>query len=147
MNLNRLYRQLKEDEGVIYEIYPDHLGFLTFGVGHLVTGEDEELGRPIGTPITHTRVDFCLQWDVEHSITNAKKLYSPDFDYWPGAVQEILVNMVFNLGYAGLGRFKNFKKALDMEDWGQAAKEGRDSLWYRQVTNRAERLMTRLEEV
>ena len=33
------------------------------------------------------------------------------------------------------------------EDWKEAAKEGRDSRWYKQVTNRAERLMERLEKV
>jgi lysozyme len=147
MNLNRLCMQIKEDEGIIYQIYPDHLGYLTFGVGHLKTEEDEEHGLPIGTPVTHTRVDFCLQWDIDDACRNAKKLYGADFDYWPAAVQEVLVNMIFNLGYTGLSRFKNFKRALEMEDWGQAAIEGRDSLWYRQVTNRAERLMTRLEEV
>ena len=37
--------------------------------------------------------------------------------------------------------------ALNREDWAEAAKEGRDSLWYRQVPNRAERLMSRLENV
>ncbi len=36
MNFKRLYEQLKIDEGVIYEIYHDHLGYHTFGVGHLV---------------------------------------------------------------------------------------------------------------
>lgn len=147
MNLNRLYQTLKEDEGVIYEIYPDHLGYLTFGVGHLVTKEDEEFGLPAGTPVSHNRVDFCFQWDVDDAIESCKRLYGSDFDFWPSAVQEVLVNMMFNLGYRGLSRFKNFKKALEMEDFAQAAIEGRDSLWYRQVTNRAERLMRRLEEV
>ena len=32
-------------------------------------------------------------------------------------------------------------------NWSEAAKEGRDSRWYNQVTNRAERLMKRLEVV
>ena len=36
---------------------------------------------------------------------------------------------------------------LQNEDWVNAAVEGRDSKWYRQVTNRAERLMVRLENV
>ena len=34
-----------------------------------------------------------------------------------------------------------------MHDWKLAAIEGRDSRWYKQVTNRAERLMSRLEKV
>jgi len=39
------------------------------------------------------------------------------------------------------------KSHLSQHQWRQAVAEGRDSLWYRQVTNRAERLMTRLESV
>jgi hypothetical protein len=39
------------------------------------------------------------------------------------------------------------KAALEKGDWKEAAKEGRDSKWYKQVTKRAERLMTRLENI
>ena len=38
------------------------------------------------------------------------------------------------------------RAALTELNWKQAAVEGRDSRWYRQVTNRAERLMRRLEK-
>ena len=55
--------------------------------------------------------------------------------------------MMFNLGRPRLSKFRNMKKALDKRDWKLAAVEGRDSLWYRQVSNRAERLMTRMENV
>jgi hypothetical protein len=46
-----------------------------------------------------------------------------------------------------LSGFKKFNAALLEGDWKTAAVEGRDSKWYRQVTNRAERLMSRMEEV
>ena len=36
----RLFEQLKYDEGVVYEIYKDHLGYPTFGIGHLVLKSD-----------------------------------------------------------------------------------------------------------
>ena len=35
MNRTNLFEQLKIDEGVKYEVYKDHLGYPTFGVGHL----------------------------------------------------------------------------------------------------------------
>ena len=44
-------------------------------------------------------------------------------------------------------QFKKMKAALEKGDWKEAAKEGRDSKWYKQVTKRAERLMTRLENI
>ena len=74
-------------------------------------------------------------------------LYGNKFMMWPDEVQEILVNMMFNMGRTRLAKFKNFRAALEDHDWKRAAVEGRDSRWYRQVTNRAERLMTPMENV
>jgi len=54
---------------------------------------------------------------------------------------------MFNMGRTRLSKFKKFNAAILEGDWKTAAIEGRDSLWYRQVTNRAERLMTRMENV
>ena len=42
MNLNKLQEQIMFEEGVKYEIYNDHLGYKTFGVGHLVRATDPE---------------------------------------------------------------------------------------------------------
>ena len=66
-----------------------------------------------------------------------------------GRVDEIyidsLVNMIFNLGRTRLRGFRRMNIAISAGDWKEAAKEGRDSRWYFQVGNRAERLMTRME--
>ena len=42
MDKEKLIKELMLDEGVIYEIYRDHLGYPTFGVGHLITEKDKE---------------------------------------------------------------------------------------------------------
>jgi len=146
LNRESVYEQLKIDEGVVYEVYHDHLGLPTFGVGHLVLESDPEHGKPLGTPVSEDRVKDCFEKDLDTAISECKILYT-QFEDWPGEVQEILVNMMFNMGRTRLSGFKNFKKALEAEDWKQAGIEGRDSKWYRQVTNRAERLMSRLENV
>ena len=52
---------------------------------------------------------------------------------------------MFNMGRPRLSKFKKFNAAIAKGDWLEAAKEGRDSRWYNQVTNRAERLMIKLE--
>ena len=147
MNRQRLRDQLIHDEGVIFEIYKDHLGYKTFGVGHLVKRDDEEYEWEIGTPVSQDRVWTAFDLDLDIAVNDCLSLYGEEFESWPAEVQEILVNMVFNLGRTGLSRFVNFKKALQENDWRLAAEHGRDSLWYRQVTNRAERLMSRLEQV
>ena len=148
MNREAVYEQLKIDEGVEYEIYNDHLGYPTFGVGHLIVESDEEYGRPVGTGVTEERVKECFESDLDTAIGECHHLYGEgEFGDLPDEVQQILVNMMFNMGRTRLSKFKNFNAAIAEGDWKRAAVEGRDSLWYRQVTNRAERLMTRMENV
>ena len=145
----RVYEQLRIDEGVEYEIYLDHLGYATFGVGHLITDRDPENNREVGTKISEERVQTAFESDLDTAISECIALYGEstwNMDF-PEEVQEILVNMIFNMGRTRLAKFKNFRAALENRDWEKAAVEGRDSLWHRQVTNRAERLMLRLEQV
>ena len=148
MNREAVYEQLKIDEGVVYEIYLDHLGYKTFGVGHLVLESDPEHGYEVGEPVSVERVIECFNRDLDVAVSECTALYGVDvWEGFPGEVQEILVNMMFNLGRPRLGKFKKFNAALENADWTTAGIEGRDSLWHRQVGNRAERLMTRLENV
>ena len=46
MDLEKLRKQLEIDEGVKYEIYLDHLGYPTFGIGHLVIPSDNDCPLP-----------------------------------------------------------------------------------------------------
>ena len=148
MDREAVYRQLKIDEGVEYEIYLDHLGYPTFGVGHLIKESDEEHGREVGTAVSEERVRECFDRDVEIAIGECNLLYEGGFfKTLPDEVQHIMVNMMFNMGRPRLTGFKKFNAAIEAGDWIEAAKEGRDSRWYRQVTNRAERLMVRLEHL
>jgi lysozyme len=142
-----IFETLKIDEGVKYEIYADHLGYATFGVGHLVLESDAESGMELGTPISEERVAQCFDADLDLSIAECVALYGDRFNDFPDAAQQVLVNMMFNMGRTRLGKFKNFRAALEDHDWKRAGVEGRDSLWYKQVTNRAERLMVRLESI
>ena len=58
---SRVYAQLKIDEGVKYEIYFDHLGFKTFGIGHLCTPDDPEFEQGTATPVSPQRVRECFE--------------------------------------------------------------------------------------
>jgi len=146
MNIEKLKETLKIDEGVVYEIYNDHLGYPTFGIGHLVLEGEPEHGLSVGTAITEERVDACFEKDVEYVINDCRILHE-DFDNYPEEVKQVIANMMFNMGRTRLSKFRKHNAALQEGDWKTAAIEGRDSRWYNQVTNRAERLMKRLEEV
>lgn len=142
-----VFEQLKIDEGVVNEIYLDHLGYPTFGVGHLVLDTDPEHGQEVGTPVSEERVKECFERDLDTAISECVALYGEGFTDWPDEVQQIVVNMMFNMGRTRLSKFKKMHAAILESDWKTAAVEGRDSRWHKQVTNRAERLMSRLEQV
>lgn len=146
IDVDELREQLIIDEGQVNKIYKDHLGYPTFGIGHLVTESDPEYGQAVGTPVSEDRVKACFEQDVETVIDDCKKLHE-GWDDYPQEVKQIVANMMFNMGRTRLSKFKKHNAALDMHDWKEAAIEGRDSRWYKQVTNRAERLMSRLEKV
>tara|TARA_A100001391_G_scaffold17856_3_gene9999 strand:+ start:5704 stop:6144 length:441 start_codon:yes stop_codon:yes gene_type:complete len=146
MDIEQLRLELEDDEGIKYEIYHDHLGYPTFGVGHLVRESDPEHGMPVGTPIDEARVAEAFEQDVETVLEDCCRLYS-DFDELPEEVQRIVANMMFNLGYPRLSAFRGMKAGVDARDWDKAADEMVDSRWYNQVPNRAERLVNRMRSV
>ena len=146
MNIDELREQLKIDEGVKYEIYLDHLDLPTFGIGHLIRDDDPEWGEPVGTKISEERVNECFDRDVEIVLDDCRILY-PDFDDLPEEVQQIVANMMFNMGRPRLSKFKGMKRGVDAKDWNAAADEMVDSAWYRQVTNRADRLVERMRNI
>jgi lysozyme len=55
--------------------------------------------------------------------------------------------MMFNLGRPRYSKFRKHIQAVMDGNWQESANQMRDSRWYRQVTNRAERLCKRMEEV
>jgi lysozyme len=146
IDVDQLREQLIIDEGQVNEIYNDHLGYATFGIGHLVLEGDPEHGMEVGTPVAEDRVIECFAKDVEIVLEDCKKLHD-GWDGYPQEVKQIVANMMFNMGLTRLSKFNKHNAALQCGDWKEAAVEGRDSRWYKQVTNRAERLMSRLEEV
>ena len=146
MNVEQLREQLKIDEGCVYEIYNDHLGYPTFGIGHLVRESDPENGSPIGTKVSEDRVADAFDDDIGIVLSDCNKLY-PDFEDLPEEAQQIIANMMFNLGRPRLSKFVGMKRGVDEKDWNSAADEMVDSRWYRQVGARAERLVNRMREI
>ena len=146
MDIDKLREELKIDEGVKYEIYLDHLSLPTLGVGHLIKETDPENGLPVGTKIEEERVNELFDEDIQVTIQECKYLYN-DFDDLPEEAQRIIANMMFNLGRPRLSRFLKMKQHVDNRDFVSASEEMKDSKWYRQVTNRAQRLCDRMANI
>ena len=146
MNIAQLREQLKIDEGVKYEIYKDHLGYDTFGIGHLVVKEDVEFGKPVGTKVSEDRVNAVFEKDVQKMIKEAKILF-PNFDSLPEEAQQVIVNMTFNMGRPRLSNFKKFIAYINESKWLEASNEMLNSAWAKQVGKRAQRLSDRIKSI
>lgn len=141
----RLVIELKADEGEILRVYKDHLGNLTWGVGHLV----EE-----GDVIVPEQSMISLGLDVEQTVEDCRAVYD-DFDAMADELQLIVANMMFNLGRTRYLRFTNHIAAVRERDHIRAADEmefekppgGKNSDWYLQVGKRAKRLVRRMREL
>jgi len=147
MDREKIYEQLKIDEGCVLEVYNDYLGFATFGIGHLIKLNDPEMGQEVGTPVSEERVKECFNTDVEVAIAECEALFKDKWEDYPGTLKEVLVNMMFNLGRTRLGKFKKFIGAINEGDWNKASIEMMDSRWAVQVGPRANRLRDRVQSL
>jgi len=143
MNVDKLREELAADEGCKFEIYLDHLGLPTFGIGHLIREHDPEHGKPIGTEVSDERVRQVFALDVLVTVEDCHRLFN-NWNDLPDEAQLVCANMAFNMGYPRFSKFVNFRAAIEAQDWLKAADEAVDSRWHDQVPNRAKRLVQRL---
>lgn len=132
MDINRLLRTLKRAEGEVklngkHIPYRDSLGILT--IGH---------GTNIQSGITDDEADYLLMNRLEDAIAMAETL--PYWSKMNEARQEVIVEMLYQLGYGGFLGFRRMNKALQKEDYKKAAVEALDSRWAKQTPGRAKRL-------
>ena len=149
MNIDALREEIAADEGTKKDgngnhiIYHDHLGLCTMGVGHLITKNDPEFDQPVGTPVSEDRVNQVFEDDIAVTLSECRILFE-NFDDLPEDCQRILANLMFNMGRPRLSKFVSMKSAIYAKDWNRAADEIKDSKYYTQVTNRADRLIARM---
>ena len=143
MNTVALMKELMLDEGYKQEIYTDPLGHLTFGVGHIITENDEEYGKEVGTPVSKERIEECLEQDIK-IVCNELDLKEPWWRSLDSNRQRVVANMCFNLGHPRFNKFKKFIYAMQTSQWEKAAEEMMDSKWAEQVGERAIRLKDRV---
>ena len=60
----RLKDEIASDEGTVLEVYHDHLGYPTVGVGHLIKDTDPEFGEGVGFKVSQTRIDEFFYLDI-----------------------------------------------------------------------------------
>ena len=144
--MERLRQLLEHDEGCVYEVYLDHLGKETCGIGHLIVPFDKEFGWPVGAKVSEERVAELFKQDVTVSINDAKWLVR-DFDDLPEDAQVTVASLCFQLGRSRYSKFVKHLAAIEARNWKAAADQLRDSKLYKQTPNRTERHAKRLEGI
>lgn len=137
MNIDNVTKALIEDEGVRYQAYQDSLGYWTIGVGRLIDA------RKQGSGLSDEEVRYLLKNDIVKAVA----LLNANIPWWTqlnDARQEVLINMTFNLGIAGLMGFKNTLAKIKAGDYEGAAEGMLASKWAAQVKGRANRLAERM---
>ena len=144
MNMDRLLESVKKHEGYRNKVYLDTLGKRTVGVGHLCVEDfwedDKEYEEKFLMEI--------LQKDLQQAIRGARSLME---DHGCAAIdeqaEEILIEMVFQLGMTGVSKFKNMWKCLSELNYVGASYEMLDSRWAKQTPNRAKAMAKTMKEI
>ena len=123
-----LIDSVKEGEGLRLKPYRCTAGKLTIGYGRNL----DDVG------ITKEEAELLLKNDLEKAEKDAEKF--PVYAKLNQARKDVLIEMVFNLGYSRLSNFKKMFAALEKGDYDEAANQMLDSSWHTQVGKRAERL-------
>lgn len=133
-----IMNMIRGHEGSIYSIYKDSRGYPTFGVGHLITRNDPEYGKPIGTAVSRDRVESVFAQDYAKHKKIAEG--TPGWDKANAAQRGAMVDLAFNMG-EWWKSWPNTSAALEKGDWQAAAVGLRNSAWYNQVGRRAETII------
>ena len=141
MNMDRLLASVKKHEGYRNKVYLDTLGKRTVGVGHLCVEDFWEDDKEYEEKFLMT----ILEHDLQSAIKGAQDLMSEngctDIDE---IAEELIIEMVFQLGKTGVSKFRNMWKHLSALEYSSAASEMLDSRWAKQTPNRAQAMSAQL---
>jgi len=132
MDLDRVKKLIEENEDRTLRPYVCTSGKITIGVGRNLT----DVG------ISWDEADTLFAIDVNKAYFSLCRIFRKEgFLNLPEIIQEVLMDMCFNLGET---RFRGFVKMIDAvkaEDWSKMIDEMVDSRWYKQVPERASKLV------
>ena len=134
MNRDKLRQSLIAHEGLRLKAYLDTVGKVTIGYGRNLT----DIG------ITQDEADAMLEHDIDMAVLALVNALP-----WVQDVDDVrfnvLAEMAFNLGCAGLRGFTQFLASVKSGDYVSASRHMLASKWAAQVGNRAVRLAKRME--
>ena len=140
MNLDKLLERIRQEEGFApYSFWDDAKGGgggqWTWGFGTCAPGE--------GCFITEAQADSALREKVQQHVLDFGEIFA-GCDI-PSDKEDAIMDLLYNLGETRFRKFRKLIAAVKRGDWPEAGKQVRNSIYYKQVTNRAERNAATLE--
>lgn len=126
----KILNLISNDEGFSEKLYTDTKGFLTIGFGFNLTTQEIPMGAAFEW------LD-CLIDDLQFRLKQCIPFWSDLND----ARKYVLINMAYQMGIGGLLGFHDMLKALGLKDYTATGAAMKDSVWYRDYTARASRLI------
>lgn len=141
----RIIKHLKHREGVVYAVYKDSLGFLTAGVGHLLTPEERTRFK-FGDKVSKQQVNEWLEKDLNTSLEAAYKQAAET-----GVVNDdwllALTSVNFQLGTGWTRKFFTTWPAIKRGDYSKAIENLRRSKWANQTPVRVNDFIKAIEKL
>lgn len=155
MNRQFIEQFIAKHEGRRSKVYSDSRGILTIGIGwNLEDKQSADICEHFGLNLdklksgeqclSDEQIDQVYDYQVTQTISSASGLLV-GFMAMPDNVQAVVVDMIFNLGLPRFSKFRDTIAALNRGGWKQAAIDAGQSLWAKQVPNRAKEDIALLE--
>ena len=132
--LERAKRHIKYSEGYRDQLYRDSNGYITGGFGHCL-----DTVHPFPTIRDFWESKFIEDFEEAREMTNIFILENK-LEHLSCVRRSILIDMIYNMGYAGVSKFKRMIRGLKEQNYELAAQSMKESLWYEQTGRRAHRL-------
>ena len=142
---NKIKNHLIKREGVVYQVYKDSLGYLTAGVGHLLTPE-EKTRLKLGDKVSKQQVEQWLEKDMFTAMEAAHKqaaMTNQINDDWILA----LTSVNFQLGTGWTKKFFTTWPALVNGNYDKAISNIKRSKWMSQTPVRANDFIAAIEQL
>ena len=134
--MEKLIEHIKQEEGFRSRVYQCTEGYDTIGFGFAI--KDLELTEDICELILKEKL-IKLYSRVDKQI--------PFFKQLPVEIQDVILNMCYQMGVTGVSKFKKTLAYLENKEFKKAAIEMLDSRWARQTPNRARKLSNIVKNV
>ena len=136
MNYLKLKKRIKKNEGFSNKAYKDQLGFLTIGYGHLILSNEKHL---LEREINKTELEKIFLKDFNIALSAFNSFLKPFTKKTKDS--ELLIEMVFQMGYKGVLKFKKLLNHMRRGNKHLTCFEMMNSLWYKQTPSRVKALI------